>query len=93
MRSCRWQEILKRMHYLKRGSFGASVCGCAVLVGEGAVQGVDGAFEVRQVFGDGGLQDGVCGVEVPVCEVVAHPGDLSPRGWQAGWPAGHLGEL
>jgi hypothetical protein len=39
---------------------------------------VDGAFEVREIFGDGGRQDGVCSVEVPVCEMVAHPGDLSP---------------
>jgi hypothetical protein len=40
---------------------------------------LDGAFEVGQVFVDGGLQDGVGGVEVPVGEVVAHAGDLPPR--------------
>jgi hypothetical protein len=40
---------------------------------------LDGAFEVGQVFVDGGLQDGVCGIEVPVGEVVAHAGDLPPR--------------
>jgi hypothetical protein len=46
---------------------------------------VDGAFEVWQVVVDCGLQDGVCGVEVPVCEVVAHTGDLPPRdGWLGG---------
>ena len=36
-------------------------------------------FEVGQVFVDGGLQDRVCGIEVPVGEVVAHTGDLPPR--------------
>ena len=40
---------------------------------------MDGLFEVGKVFVDGGLQDGVCGVEVAVGEVVAHPGDLPPR--------------
>jgi hypothetical protein len=38
-----------------------------------------GPFEIRQVFVDGGLQDRVCGVEVPMGEVVAHTGDLPPR--------------
>ena len=40
---------------------------------------MDGAFEVGQVFVNGGLQDGVGGVEVAVGEVVAHAGDLPPR--------------
>jgi hypothetical protein len=40
---------------------------------------LDGVFEVGQVLVDGGLQDGVCGIEVPVGGVVAHPGDLPPR--------------
>jgi hypothetical protein len=40
---------------------------------------LDGAFEVGQVFVHRGLQDGVCGVEVAVGEVVAHAGDLPPR--------------
>jgi hypothetical protein len=35
-------------------------------------------FEVGQIIVDGGLQYCVCGVEVPVREVVAHPGDLPP---------------
>jgi hypothetical protein len=43
---------------------------------------LDGAREVGQVLVDGGLQDGVCGVEVAVGEVVSHPGDLLPGdGW------------
>ena len=42
-------------------------------------QGLDGAFEVGQVFVHGGLQDRVRGVEVTVGEVVAHAGDLPPR--------------
>jgi hypothetical protein len=40
---------------------------------------LDRAFEVGQVFVDGGLQDRVCGIEVSLGEVVAHPGDLPPR--------------
>jgi hypothetical protein len=39
----------------------------------------DGAFQVGQVFVDGGLQDCVGGDEVAVREVVAHAGDLPPR--------------
>src|SRR5258708_25544664 len=50
-----------------------------VLVKEESVQRVQGALEVRQVLIDGGLQDRVRGVEVPVCKVVAHAGDLPPR--------------
>jgi hypothetical protein len=51
---------------------------------------LDGAREVGQVLVDGGLQDGVCGVEVPLGEVVAHAGDLPPgdrrlRGQQIVW--------
>lgn len=42
-------------------------------------QGLDGAFEVGQILVHGGLQDRVCGIEVPVGEVVAHAGDLPPR--------------
>jgi hypothetical protein len=43
---------------------------------------VDGAFEVWQVLVDGGLEDCVSGVEVPVGEVVAHACDLPPGdGW------------
>jgi uncharacterized membrane protein len=42
-------------------------------------QGSDGAFELGEVFVNGGLQDGVRGVEVAVGEVVAHAGDLPPR--------------
>jgi len=42
-------------------------------------QGLDGVFEVGQVLIDRGLQDGVCGVEVAVGEVVAHAGDLPSR--------------
>ncbi len=50
--------------------------------GSERVQGADGAFQVRRVFVDGGLQDRVSGVEVPVREMVAHAGDLPPRdGW------------
>lgn len=46
---------------------------------------MDGAFEVGQVLLDGGLQDCVSGVEVPVGEVVAPAGDLPPgNGWLGG---------
>jgi hypothetical protein len=40
---------------------------------------LDSAFEVGQILVDRGLQDGVCGVEVPMSEMVAHAGDLPPR--------------
>ena len=40
---------------------------------------MDGAFEVGQVFVDGGLQDRVCGIEVPMSEMVTHTRDLPPR--------------
>ena len=52
-----------------------------VFIREGAIQGVDSTLtRSGQIFGDGGLQNGVRGVEVAVCEVVfSHPGDLSPR--------------
>ena len=40
------------------------------------VESVDRGQEVGQVVVDGGLVDGVGGVEVAVGEVVAHPGDL-----------------
>jgi hypothetical protein len=50
-----------------------------VFVWQGIGQRADGAFEVGQVFVHGGLQDRVGGIEVPMGEVVAHPGDLPPR--------------
>jgi hypothetical protein len=37
------------------------------------------ALELGQILVHGGLQDRVCGIEVPVGEVVAHAGDLPPR--------------
>ena len=40
---------------------------------------MDGAFEVGQVVVNGGLQYRVCGIEVPMGEVVANTGDLPPR--------------
>jgi hypothetical protein len=40
---------------------------------------LDGAPELGQILVHGGLQDRVCGIEVPVGEVVAHAGDLPPR--------------
>jgi hypothetical protein len=52
------------------------VCGSSFFTDR--VRGLDCAFEVGQVFVYGGLQDGVCGVEVAAGEV-AHAGDLPPR--------------
>lgn len=65
---------------------GSSVSGfLGRVVGEELVECLDGAFEVGQVVVDRCSQNGVCGVEVPVCEVVAHPGDLLPGdGWLGG---------
>ena len=73
-------------HHRSQGS-GSGMTGVPgrVFVREGAVQGVDGTLEVRQVFLGCGLQDRVRGVEVPVREVVAHAGDLPPRDrWLSG---------
>ena len=39
----------------------------------------DGAVQLGQVVVDGGLHDGVVGVEVAMGEVVAHARDLAPR--------------
>jgi anaerobic C4-dicarboxylate transporter len=41
-------------------------------------QALYGFEEGVQVGVDGGPNDSVSGVEVSVCEVVAHPGDLTP---------------
>ena len=51
----------------------------SIFVGQRLVQGVDGLFQGGQVLVDGGLQDGVCGVEVAVGKVVSHPGDPGLR--------------
>lgn len=43
---------------------------------------MDGVFEVGRVFVHGGLHDRVCGIEVPMGEVVAPPGDLPLWDWR-----------
>ncbi len=54
------------------------------VVGQGIEQFCDGVFQWREVFVDGGREDGVGGVEVAVGEVVAHSGDLAPRDLRLG---------
>ena len=53
-------------------------------VSQGLIQRPDGAFHCGEIVVDSGLQDRMSGVEVAMCEVISHAGNLPPGNGRLG---------